>query len=210
MLYARLQTVDVIQDPDAAEAAERRLIEIVSGHPGFAGLCLMEDAEDAVAGALLTLWRTEEDARLASERTGEVHSGPRPVTVHSDRIYQVEGEFDGPDATGTPRAVVLIYFDGPRDDLWLSSARFAHEKRIVPVVGQVPGVVGGFALWDPVKRDNVVVTMTMSLEAMARVSKAVNATELLPGEDAALLTGPDRAVVHHVSRYAGMSGLLRT
>jgi heme-degrading monooxygenase HmoA len=204
MLYARLQTVSVIQDPATAETAERRLIDIVSGHPGFAGLCLMEAVEDTAAGALLTLWRSEKDARLASERTEEARPGPRPVTLYSDRIYEVEGGFDGPDAAESPAAVVLIYFDGPHADEWLASARYAHERRIVPVMRQVPGVVGGFALWDPVKRDSVVVTLTVSLEAMARAQKAVNSTELLPGENAALLTGPDRAVVHHVSGYVGI------
>jgi hypothetical protein len=221
MLYARLQTVSVIQDPETAETAERRLIEIVSGHPGFAGLCLLEAVEDtadtagtadpadtadtaAGAGALLTLWRSEPDALLAAGRTEEARPGPRPVTVYEDRIYEVEGRFDGPDAAGTPAAVVLIYFDGPHPDDWLASARYAHERRIVPVMRRIPGVVGGFAMWDPVKRDSVVVTLTASLEAMARAQKAVNSTELLPGENAALLTGPDRAVVHHVSGYVGI------
>jgi hypothetical protein len=203
MLYARLQVVSVIQDPHEAEVEEGRLLEIVPSHPGFAGLCLMEAVEDTAGGALLTLWRSEEDARLASSRTDARRPGSRPVELYSDRIYQVEGWFEGPDAAGQAGAVVLVHFDGSHDDEWLASSRFAHERRIVPVMREVPGVIKGFALWDPERRDSVVVTLTTTLEAMARAEKAVNSTELLPGENPALLTGPDRAVVHLVSGYVG-------
>jgi hypothetical protein len=203
MLYARLQTVSVIRDPDRAEAAERRLMEIVPAHPGFAGLCLMEAVEDTAEGALLTLWRTEEDARMASARTEEERRGPRPVTLFSDRIYHVEGLFEGPDAAETPGAAVIVYFDGWHDDEWLASARFAHDRRLAPTVRQVPGIIGGFALWCPHERDGAVVNLAVSLEALVRAEKAVNSTELLPGEDPALLTGPDRAVVHRVSGHVG-------
>ncbi|GLZ05300.1 hypothetical protein Acsp03_27660 [Actinomadura sp. NBRC 104412] len=203
MLYARLQTVSVIQDRDEGEIAERGLMEIVSRHPGFAGLWLMEAVEDTAGGALLTLWRTEEDARLAAARTQEKRPGPRPVSLFSDRIYEVEGRFEGPDAARPPGAAVIVYFDGAHDDDWIASARYAHDKRIVPVMRQVPGMIGGFALWSPDQRDGAVVTLAVSLEALARAEKAVNSTELLPGENPALLTGPDRAVVHRVSGYVG-------
>ncbi|WP_395108682.1 hypothetical protein [Actinomadura sp. SCN-SB] len=203
MLYARLQTVSVIQDRDEGEIAERGLMKIVPGHPGFAGLWLMEAVEDTAGGALLTLWRTEEDARLASARTEEKRPGPRPVSLFNDRIYEVEGRFEGPDAARPPGAAVIVYFDGAHDDDWIASARYAHDKRIVPVMRRVPGMIGGFALWSPDQRDGAVFTLAVSLEALARAEKAVNSTELLPGENPALLTGPDRAVVHRVSGYVG-------
>jgi heme-degrading monooxygenase HmoA len=203
MLYARLQTVSVIRDPAEAQEQERRLMEIVSGHPGFAGLCLMEEVEDTAGGTLLTLWRTRDDARMAAARTRQARHGPRPVALYSDRIYQVEGQFDGPDAVERPGAAVIVYFDGPRGDEWLASSRFAHEQRIVPVMGKVPGLVGGFALWSPEERCGAVVNLAVSLEALVRAEKAVNSTELLPDEDPAMLTGPDRAVVHMVSGYVG-------
>ncbi|MFB4316906.1 hypothetical protein [Actinomadura sp. 21ATH] len=200
MLYARLQTVGGMPAP---AGAVRRLVEIVAGHPGFAGLCLMEAVEETAAGALLTLWRTAEDARLAVDRTEAARGGPRPVTLHSDRIYEVESAEEGPDAELPPGAAVLLFFDGPHDDAWLESARFAQRERIGPALRTVSGLVRGISLYDPEERSSAVVSLGTSLEALARAEKAVNSTELLPGEDPALLTGPDRAVVHRVSAYLG-------
>ena len=203
MLYARLQTVRGMPGPETAGAVERELMEIVARHPGFAGLCLMASVEDTEAGALLTLWRTREDARLAADRTARARPGPRPVTLESDRIYEVIGRFEGPDAGGPAAAAVLLFFDGPYGREWLESALFAQRERIIPVLRATPGVVRGFALWNAEDGVCAVVNMTVSLEALARAERAVNSTELLPGEDPALLTGPDRAVVHRVSGYVG-------
>ncbi|MFI0356698.1 hypothetical protein [Actinomadura sp. 9N407] len=200
MLYARLQTVGGMPAP---AGAVRRLVEIVSGHPGFAGLCLMEAVEETAAGALLTLWRTEEDARLAADRTEAARGGPRPVTLHSDRIYEVEAMAEGPDVALAPGAAVILFFDGPHDAAWMESARFAQRERVGPAMRTVPGFVRGFVLSDPEARSSAIVSLAVSLEALARGEKAVNSTELLPGEDPALLTGPDRAVVHRVSAFVG-------
>ncbi|GAA2418292.1 hypothetical protein GCM10010191_31260 [Actinomadura vinacea] len=205
MLYARLQTVRGMPDPAEAGPVERELLEIVARHPGFAGLCLMAAVEDTAAGALLTLWRTVEDARLAADRTAAARPGPRPVELASDRIYQVPGGYAGPDSARAPGAAVLLFFDGPRDVDWMDSALFAQRERIAPALRTVPGFVQGFALWDPEARSCAVVNLAVSLEALARTEKAVNSTELLPGEDPALLSGPDRAVVHRVSGYVAAS-----
>jgi heme-degrading monooxygenase HmoA len=203
MLYARLQTVRGMPGPEEAGPVERELMEIVARHPGFAGLCLMAAVEDTEAGALLTLWRTLEDARLAADRTARARPGPRPVTLESDRIYEVQGQYEGPDAGLPAAAAVLLFFDGPCDDEWLESARFAHRERIGPALTASPGFIRGFALWDPRDRVGAVVNLAVSLEALARAERAVNSTELLPGENPALLTGPDRAIVHRVSGYVG-------
>jgi hypothetical protein len=200
MVYARLQTVGGM--PASAEAV-RRLVEVVSAHPGFAGLCLMEAVEETAAGALLTLWRTEEDARLASSRTEAARGGPRPVALRDDRVYEVEAMAEGPDVALAPGAAVILFFDGPHDAAWLESARFAQRERVAPAMRTVPGFVRGFAMTDPEGRCSAVVSLAVSLEALARAEKAVNSTELLPGEDPALLTGPDRAVVHRVSVFLG-------
>ncbi|MFC5753971.1 hypothetical protein [Actinomadura rugatobispora] len=203
MVYARLQTVRGMPCHDEAGPVERELMEIVARHPGFAGLCLMSAVEDTEAGALLTLWRTREDARLAADRTARARPYPRPVTLESDRIYQVQGEYEGPDAGSPAAAAVILFFDGPYDEEWLESARFAHRERIAPALLASPGFIRGVALWDPQDRVCAVVNLAVSLEALARAERAVNSTELLPGENPALLTGPDRAVVHRVSGYVG-------
>ena len=71
-MFARLQTVAA--RPTDEELAPT-IADMVSGHPGFAGLALL--AGDDGSGALVSLWLTREDAELASERSVAIR-GPRP------------------------------------------------------------------------------------------------------------------------------------
>ena len=48
---------------------------------------------------------------------------------------------------------------------------------------------------------SVVCTLATSVAALDAITQAVMATGLLPGEDAALLPGPDRIQTHQVTGY---------
>jgi hypothetical protein len=91
----------------------------------------------------------------------------------------------------------LTYFDGPRTPQELAAADFAVRERIAPAAGAVPGLVRVYRL----RRDDgaeVVVSIAETEQALLDAQKAVMATALLPGEDPALLPGPDRVEMYPV------------
>ncbi|HEX7308884.1 hypothetical protein [Lentzea sp.] len=99
----------------------------------------------------------------------------------------------------------LTYFDGPRSPEQLAAADFAAGNRIAPAAGAVPGVLRTYVL-RRADGGEVVVTIAESEQALADAQKAVLGTALLPGEDPALLPGPDRVEiypVHEVFEPAG-------
>ena len=196
-MYARLQTISPGRplDPEGRERIGE-LAETISGHPGFAGLYLVGDP-DTGGGALLTLWRSLEDARRAPERTA-AQLGPRPVTLASDEVWQVTDRWEGPAAAEPATDAVFLHFDGPLSDERVAASAVANRDRVRPALTGLPGVVAGFALWQPHRRAETFVSLATSAEALRRIGETVLATELLPGEDPALLAGPDRILTHRV------------
>lgn len=99
----------------------------------------------------------------------------------------------------------LIYFDGPRTPEQLAAADFAVQERIKPAAGSVQGNITTYVLRRP-DGTEVVVSIAESEQVLIDVQKAVMSTELLPGEDMALLPSPDRIEmypVHDVVDYTG-------
>lgn len=199
-MYARLQTTrDVPSGPDT-EALRTQVTEMISGHPGFAGMFLMEQLGIGW-GAMVTLWQTRQDAVLASERSAAAR-GPRPVTLHSDDVYEVEEDWPGVAAGERPEAATVIYFDGPLSAARLEAARWSSRERILPATRDLPGRVRTLVLFDPDEAKAAIVTLATSMPALEAIGQAVMSTELLPGEDPALLTGPDRFEICRVVGYA--------
>ncbi|WP_189335497.1 hypothetical protein [Actinoplanes ianthinogenes] len=192
-MFARMQTVAARPQDDSLV---ERVTELVSGHPGFAGLILLEDT--AGGGAMVTLWQSREDAELASERS-RAH-GPRPVTLLSDDIYEVADDITGA-ATGAPGAALVGYFDGPLTPARVVAATRAGRDRVGPVLKRLPTLLRTLILWDPDDRRFAVIHLATSPAGLDAVVTAVTSTELLPGEDPALLTGPDRVHRHAVRTY---------
>jgi hypothetical protein len=54
---------------------------------------------------------------------------------------------------------------------------------------------------------SVVITLATSVPALDVIGRTVMSTELLPGEDPALLPGPDRIEIHHVTGYHLLAAL---
>ena len=47
----------------------------------------------------------------------------------------------------------------------------------------------------------MIITLTTSTQALDAAERVAMSTELMPGEDPALLPGPDRIEIHHVTGY---------
>jgi hypothetical protein len=91
----------------------------------------------------------------------------------------------------------LTYFDGPRTPEQLAAADFAGRERIIPAVSKLGHALRVYIL----RRDDgseIVLVIADSKQALHDVQKAVISTELLPGEDPALLPGPDRIELYPV------------
>ncbi len=78
------------------------------------------------------------------------------------------------------------------------AARQAGEERIKPAVEGIPGFVMTYVLGRPEDSALVVVELATSTDALDRMADAVFSTSLLPGEDPALLTGPDRVELYRL------------
>ena len=95
----------------------------------------------------------------------------------------------------------LGYFDGPRTAEQLAAAERASRERIWPAARRDPQLmaelVANYVLRQP-DGGEVVVTIGKTLDALKRGFELVASTELLPGEDPALLAGPDRVEVYEV------------
>ena len=91
----------------------------------------------------------------------------------------------------------LTYFDGPRTPQQLAAADFAARERIVPAVSKLGH---SFRVYLLRRHDGseVVVSIADSEQALLDAQKAIMGTGLLPGEDPALLPGPDRIELYPV------------
>ena len=92
----------------------------------------------------------------------------------------------------------LTYFDGPRTPQQLAAAEFASRERILPAVRKLGH---SFRVYLMRRQDGseVVVSIADSEQALLDAQKAIMGTALLPGEDPALLPGPDRIELYPVS-----------
>lgn len=109
-------------------------------------------------------------------------------------VYRVE--FTG-SAPGEPTVVQATWFDGPRRAELAEAGLRAGRDRIWPAVRGLDGVAGTFALRG---EDGAALVLGFAdrIETIEAAQRAVLSTELLPGEDPALLPGPDRIEVHRV------------
>ncbi len=89
----------------------------------------------------------------------------------------------------------LTYFDGPRDDAQVAAFERADFDRIAPAIAADPSTAGGLVANFILRAKDggqVYVTVVDSEETLRKGVDVIMSTELLPGEDPALLSGPDR------------------
>ena len=84
----------------------------------------------------------------------------------------------------------LVQFTGPRSPMQVAADRFAGTERVAPAAASVPGTRAALCL-RAADGGMVVLASADSVEALEASSRAIQSTPLLPGEDPALLGGPD-------------------
>jgi hypothetical protein len=114
--------------------------------------------------------------------------------------YQVMAIETGTAGGQHPTHARVAYFDGRQGPEQAAAEDFAGKQRLLPAVRDLSGLVSVWALRGP-QFASVVCTLATSLAELDAVTRAVLATALLPGEDAALLPGPDRVQTHQVTGY---------
>ena len=147
-----------------------------------------------LTGMVLACWPDEARAAAAAANRPAGHSW-----LETGSYRMVDGS-RGVAADQLPRFAQVTWFDGPRSAAQVEADSRAGRDRIWPAIRSLPGIVGHCVLRSS---DNatVVFGFTTSLETIESMQQAVMSTDLLPGEDPAMLTGPDRIDVHRV-RYA--------
>ncbi len=99
--------------------------------------------------------------------------------------------------TGPARCMQVVAFDGPRSPQWVAAEQFASTHRLWPATRDVQGIVWVLRL-RAADNATTVVLLAETPDAVDEGIRAVLSTQLLPGEDPALLTGPDRLGVYRL------------
>ena len=114
--------------------------------------------------------------------------------AHGGEVWDVFAHHLGRSAGEQPTAAQLVRFDGPRTAEAVAASRRAGTERIWPAVRDLDGLVETVVLERP-DGSELVLSFATSVEHFARAGERIMSTSLLPGEDPALLTGPDRLEV---------------
>jgi hypothetical protein len=95
------------------------------------------------------------------------------------------------------RFMQVVIFDGPRTPDWVAAEIFADEHRLWPATRELPGLVRFLRLRGD-DNTTIVVILAETADAIDASTRAVMSTALLPGENPALLTRPDRIGVYRL------------
>jgi hypothetical protein len=194
-MYARLQTTRTRPPAELAGRVED-LLDVIGSHPGFAGAWMLPPVAADAAG-LLTLWQARDDAEQASDRTAAAR-GERPVELTIDTVYRVVSDQAGSSPEGDPAYAQLTYFDAPRSPEWSEAFLRAGQERIWPAVRDLPGTVRALTLVAD-SGAHLQVGLVTGVDVVEQLQDRIMSTSLLPWEDPALLTGPDRVALHRVA-----------
>jgi hypothetical protein len=203
-VFARVQTVEELPTGGSAQGAlgPTEVVDLVAGHPGFCEAWSMHQL-GGPRGTLVSLWATREDAELASERSTERRGGPWPFALAHDRVYEVRQVGEGPAADEQPAVAQLTWFDGPRSEVQAAADERAGTERLWPAVADTPGLVRSLALVAD-DRSYIHLGLATGAEVLDEAQRRIMSTDLLPGEDLALLGGPDRIDVCTVLAGRGL------
>jgi len=188
-MHARLDRYSGQPGHDVSDAD---LANPASGAAGLLGYATLRQLAGPAA-VCLTLWDTEASATR--------FPGPRAwLAAVPAETYEVTDTEEGLAAAQAPACARLLYFDGPRAPEQAAAADLAGRRRIWPAIRGLGGLVGIYVLLG-CDLASVVVTFATSVDTLDAAQRAVMATGLAPGEDPALLSGPDRIEIHRVTGH---------
>lgn len=113
-------------------------------------------------------------------------------------VYQVEVDKPLTDAGKPAEFAAVVTFSGPVSQPVKDASDRAGHERIGPAMVGHPGAVRMLALWQPEQRRQVIITMATSMQSLEEGGRKVSSLPLLPGEDVALLPGPDHVELFRV------------
>jgi hypothetical protein len=167
------------------------LADALHGAAGPVGTCTLTQLA-GLEGCVVAFWQTGEAAAAATER----RTTDGPVWLDA-AAYEVVDDLAGTAADRPPAFAALTCFDRPLSRAESDAAERAGRERLWPAVRTVPGLVSTRVLRAD-DRSMVVLALATGIETHEATQRAVMATELLPGEDPALLREPDRVHVDRV------------
>jgi hypothetical protein len=100
-------------------------------------------------------------------------------------------------SAGPARYLQVVAFNGPRTDEWVQAEQRAAMGRIWPAAREI---AGGIRVLRMRRADNgqLAAILAESAEAFDVLRQAINAAELLPGEDPATLASPDSVATYRL------------
>ena len=187
-MYAHVQ--QIMRRPDDADHGTLA-VRPGKAAPGCVGAMDLEQLGGSAA-VHLTIWDSEADARAAG--LGD------PLAAQRTGRYEITAAERGRAAGTAPTHARILYFDGPRVPEQVAAEDRGGRERIWPAVRHLDGLVGIYVLRAP-DSGSLVITLATSIEAIDALQRAALSTQLLPGEDPALLGGPDAVELHQVTDY---------
>lgn len=187
-MYARVQVTGGYGS--AAEERTAARLAAMSGLPGFCGAWAMRRL-GGPGGVVVSLWTDRDGAEQVRQRLRTDGDHRDPVQLAHDGVYEVRHDGEGPACAQEPGMGQVMWFDGPRSEVQAAADERSGTERIWPAVRDTPGLVRSLALQAD-DRSLVHVGLATGADVLDTVQRRVMATELLPGEDPALLGGPDR------------------
>ncbi|WP_236796927.1 hypothetical protein [Amycolatopsis sp. GM8] len=154
---------------------------------GCLGVCTLAQVA-GTTGAVVAFWPSRDRADAA------LTSPPGDWTWLDAKVCRVD--FTG-SAPGRPRYAQLTWFDGPRREDVAEAELRGGRERIWPAVSKIDGIGDCYVLRGD-DLSGLVLGFADSVETIEAAQRTVMSTELLPGEDPAMLPGPDRMDLCHV------------
>jgi len=150
-------------------------------------------AEASAAGAI-------EVAHLDGAGSTAIAFWPdRAAAPAGERVYELVDRLDGPASGRAPLFAQVTWINSAGDPSVADAADRAGRERLSPVIRDVDGLVGVLVFRSADHR-LLVVGLATGMETYPEVAERIMGTELLPGEDPALLPGPDRLELGRVVR----------
>jgi hypothetical protein len=179
-------TIHPLGRPGGADPGPQDLVRSAVGGARPAGAVVVEHpGEDG--GTVVALW-------------------PDEAASPGGRVYRVVDHLDGTAAGRTPLFAQLTWLNSVGNTDVAVAAERGGRERVHPAIRDVEGLVGVLVLRSADHRI-VVVGLATGRETHAEVQERIGRTRLLPGEDPALLPGPDRVEVGRVLRADLPSGV---